>query len=336
MSDNDLGLSLTCVKDLQPGDKILQFFEIRSKDLRKTRAGQDYLELTVGDATGTISCKMWSDALRKWGQDFNPGDFVKIEGRVEAYKERKQLVVEKIRVADIAEIPDPSSLVRASRSDPEALFEELKAIAGTLEPTELRQLIEDILETNAEAIKAFPAARMIHHAYKGGLVEHVVTVTRKVQAILQVEQNINRNIALAGAILHDIGKILELNPQGQGRTPEGRLIGHVIQGVGLLRDAAAKRGLEDCLWLTELEHIILSHHGETQFGAPVKPLTREALLVHFIDNLDSKLKIMEEAFESVDSYGFTPYNKWLEGRAFAGGGALPEEDENVGDSRETG
>ncbi|MBI4964263.1 MAG: HD domain-containing protein [Desulfomonile tiedjei] len=336
MNNDDLGLISTCVKDLQPGTAVLQFFELRSKDVRKTRSGQDYLDLTVGDATGTISCKMWSDALRKWGQDFNPGDFVKIEGRVEAYKDRNQLVVEKIRRVEPSEIPDTASLIRASQSDPEALLEELIALARTLEPPELSDLLEEILVKNADTIKTFPAAKMIHHAYRGGLIEHVCTVTRKVEAILEIEKNINRSIALAGAILHDIGKILELNPRAQGRTLEGRLIGHVILGVGLVRDAAAQKGLEDRPWLMELEHIILSHHGETQFGAPVKPLTREALLVHFIDNLDSKLKIMEEALESVDSEGFTAYNKWLEGRAFAGGGLLPKEDDDVGNSREIG
>jgi 3'-5' exoribonuclease len=269
--------------------------------------------------------------MRKWGQDFNPGDFVKIEGRVETYQDRNQLVVEKIRRVDPSEIADPASLIRSSQGNPEELFEELRDLARTLEPAELAALLEEILEKNAESIKTFPAAKMIHHAYRGGLVEHICTVTRKVEAVLKVEENINRSIAVAGAILHDIGKILELNPRTQGRTPEGRLIGHVILGVGLVRDAAVQRGLEGRPWLTELEHIILSHHGETQFGAPVKPLTREALLVHFIDNLDSKLKIVGEALESVDSEGFTAYNKWLEGRAFAGGGNLPKEDDDVGD-----
>jgi 3'-5' exoribonuclease len=330
MSNNESGITSTCVKELRPGAVVLQFFELRSKDLRKTRSGQDYLDLTLGDATGTISGKMWSDAIRKWGQDFNPGDFVKIEGRVEAYKEKHQLVVEKIRRVDPSEIPDPAALIRSSQSDPEALFEELKETVRSLEPPELAGLVSTILEENAAAFKTFPAAKMIHHAYRGGLIEHICSVTRKVDAVLNVEKNINRNMALAGAILHDIGKILELDPRSQGRTPEGRLIGHVILGVGLVRQAAAQAGLDDRPWLTELEHIILSHHGETQFGAPVKPLTREALLVHFIDNLDSKLKIVEEALESVDSEGFTPYNKWLEGRAFSGDRNLPKEDEDVG------
>ncbi len=211
-----------------------------------------------------------------------------------------------------------------------------KAIAQSLEPEDLAELVESILDLNEDALKTYPAAQIIHHAYRGGLIEHVAAVVKKVEAIVELEKNINRSIALAGAILHDIGKIREIHPAGQGRTPEGRLIGHVILGLSLVREAAAEKGFLDRPWLREVEHIILSHHGETQFGAPVRPLTREALLVHHIDNLDAKLKIIDEALQSVDAEGFTTYNKWLEGRAFAGSLLADEENDDVGTARETG
>jgi len=203
-------------------------------------------------------------------------------------------------------------------------------------PETLAELVGTILDLNEDALKTYPAAQIIHHAYRGGLIEHIAAVVKKVEAIIQVEKNINRSIALAGAILHDIGKIREIHPSGQGRTPEGRLIGHVMLGVSLVRETALEKGFLDLPWLREVEHIILSHHGESQFGAPVKPLTREALLVHHIDNLDAKLKIIDEALESVDADGFTTYNKWLEGRAFAGTPLADEENDHVGIAREIG
>ncbi len=319
-----------CVRELKSGDNVLQFFELRSKEPRKTRSGQHYLDLVLGDATGTISGKMWPESVRKWGQEFNPGDIVKVEARVEAYRDRPQLVVDKIRRADPSEISDLSALIRVSPFDSEALLEEVKNTAESLEPPELAQLVIAILDRHEEALKTYPAARMIHHAYRGGLIEHIATVCRKVEAVLKLEKNISRGIALAGAILHDIGKIQELSPSGAGRTADGRLIGHLILGVNLVREVAVAKGFADCAWLREVEHILLSHHGETQFGSPVKPLTREAILVHFIDNLDAKLKIIDEALESVELDGFTAYNKWLEGRAFAGSLSLPEEEDNVG------
>lgn len=325
-SDQSMFDNRTSVRDLKAGDVVQQYFEMRSKEIRKTRSGQDYLDLTLGDATSTIAGKMWSDTIRKWGSEFNPGDLVKVEGRVEVYRDRNQLIVEKIRRADVSEIQDPSLIIKTSPYDPDVLMKELLRISRTLAPPKLAELTEHILLSNEEALKSFPAAKMIHHAYRGGLLEHIVSVTRKVEAILQLEPKTNRSLAIAGAILHDIGKVRELSPAGKGRTFEGRLIGHVILGTDLLRDAALEKGIQDQPWLRELEHILLSHHGESQFGAPVKPLTREALVVHFIDNLDSKLKIIDEALESVDSDGFTPYNKWLEGRAFGGTEILPQEE----------
>jgi 3'-5' exoribonuclease len=313
------------IKDLRPGATITQHFQLRSADIRKTRSGYDYLELVLGDRTGTIPGKMWTDVIRKCGKDFDAGDFVKVAGRVEVFKERPQVIVERIRKIDQNELSDPGVLVKTSDLDSQRLFDQLIQYALQLEPAELADLVASTLEENAEALQSCQAAKMIHHAYKGGLIEHVFTVTRKVEAILSVEKNIDRNLAIGGAILHDIGKIGELSATNQGRTPEGRLIGHVIIGMDMVRDAAVKKGVADKPWFRELQHIILSHHGETQFGAPVRPLTREAILVHFIDNLDSRLKIMEEALESTDSQGFTSYNKWLEGRVFAGYRALTEE-----------
>ncbi|MEJ2717065.1 MAG: HD domain-containing protein [Deltaproteobacteria bacterium] len=313
------------VRDLAPGDNILQFLELRSIELRKTRSGEDYADLSAGDATGTIPGKIWPDALRKWGHDFKPGDFVKIEGRVERYREKNQLVVDKIRSAEPDEIPSMSDLVRATTYDPDTLWEELNAKARSLKPPELAELVEHLLHVNAQELKTFPAARMVHHAYKGGLIEHMVTVTGKVEAIVALDTRINRDVAIAGAILHDIGKVRELDPAQHGRTFEGRLIGHLILGVQMIHEAGVEKNFSDFKWLREVEHILVSHHGETEFGSPVRPLTREAMVVHFIDNLDSKLKIIEEALESTEPDGFSKYNRWLEGRAFIG--SLPEAEE---------
>ncbi len=329
MNDDHSGPDHILVRDIKPGDTVVQFFELRSKEIRKTRTGQDYLDLKLGDATGTVSAKLWSDAIRKYGQDFNPGDFLKIAGRVDQYRDQKQIVIDKIRQVDRSEVPNQEILLRSGKQDPDELLLELKQTAAGLEPPQLAELVGEILERNSEDLKIAAAARMIHHAYRGGLVEHTVDVTRKVEAVARLEPDINLNIALAGAILHDIGKIRELDPGGARRTFEGRLIGHVPLGVELIREAASETGIAEVNWVRELEHIVLSHHGAPEFGSPIRPLTREAVLVHFIDNLDAKLKIMEEAFESIDSEGFTQYNKWLEGRAFAGTDALPQEENDA-------
>ena len=317
------------VRDLKPGHTVVQFFQVRTREVRKTRAGQEYLDLTLGDATGRIPAKMWADAIRKWGQEFTTGDFVKVEARVDTFRDQVQLVLDKIRRVDGDEVPDMTLLVKTAPFDTQLLFDELMSKAGGLKPPELGQLVSEILQRNEEAVKTYPAAFMVHHAYQGGLVEHMVTVTRKVEALVDLDTLINRNIALAGAILHDIGKIKELGGSGQARTLEGRLVGHLVIGIDMIREAARNLGVLESPWLRELEHIVLSHHGEIQFGSPVRPLTREALVVHFVDNLDSKLKIMEEALESVDEEGFSQYNKWLEGKVYAGSLSSAKEEQDA-------
>ncbi len=220
MKESSAELSI-CVKDLKAGDSILQYFRLYSKEIRKTRAGQEYMDVVLSDATGSIAGKIWSDVMRKWGQDFASGDYVKVEGRVENYREKNQIVIEKIRKVDSSEIPDADALVKKSEQDPEVLMEELRQIAGTLQPPELSQLVLQLLARHEDDLMTMPAAQMVHHAYKSGLIEHIMAVTLKVMAILPLEQKINSGIAIAGAILHDIGKVRELNPEGAGRNSRG-------------------------------------------------------------------------------------------------------------------
>ena len=321
--------STLLVKDFKDGDQVLQFFELRAKNIRKTRTGQDYLDLKLGDSSAEISAKIWPESLEKWGSNFDVGSIVKVEGRIEMYRDRSQLVVEKIRTAAEMEVPDISVVLKSTEYNAVELLAELTALAETMEPPELSLLLLTILERTSEQFKVAPASKMIHHAYRGGLLEHTWSVTKKVIAILEVEPALNRSLAIAGAILHDIGKLRELAGLTRSRTVEGRLVGHIALGVTLVTEVALELGLEDKLWLLDLEHIILSHHGEPEFGAPVRPLTKEAMLIHFIDNLDSKLKIIDEALVTTDPEGFSQYNKWREGRAYSGSTIKPSEESDV-------
>ncbi|MFH0959708.1 MAG: HD domain-containing protein [Pseudomonadota bacterium] len=321
--------STVLIRDLRDGEQILRFFELRAKTLRKTRGGKTYLDLRLGDSSGEIMAKLWPEALQKWGEEFDLGDIVKVEGRTEMFKDRSQLIVDKIRKAEESEVPDISEIIRTTHCNVDEVFGRMVQLVETIKPTELSNFVLEILERVCDQFKSAPAAKMIHHAYKGGLIEHTWSVVLKVLAILETEPKINRSIAISGAILHDIGKLQELAMGTRSRTLEGRLIGHVILGATFLRTVALELGLEDEPWLIELQHILLSHHGEPEFGAPVRPFTREAILVHFVDNLDSRLKIMDEALESVDSDGFSQYNKWLEGRAYNGADLEPLEEKNV-------
>ena len=315
----------TLAKDLKPGFEVLQFFQVSSKELRKTKTGQDYMNLTLSDMSGSIPAKLWSNSMKSSRLDFEVGDFVKAKGNTQVFGETLQLNLDRIRKADISEIPDLDRLIRKTSFETESLYCDIIRSVELLSPPELSKLVNKILEDHAEQFKTYPAARRIHHAYHGGLIEHTYTVMIKVEALIGMIPGINGNLAVAGAILHDIGKLNEIDSATRGRTSLGRLKGHVMLGIEMLRDVGTELGVLSAPWFCELEHILLSHHGELEFGALVKPFTREAILVHFIDNLDSKLKIMDEALEKIDPEGFSDYNKYLEGRAFAGSHSLTED-----------
>jgi len=320
------------VKNLKSGDRLSQFFQIVSIETRKTRTGSDFVDLVLGDATGSIPGRLWSQTIRKWGREFQAGEFVKVVGQVESYRDQNQIIVEKIRKAASTELEDTSLLTRRPPESPRVLYEELEGYAQSIGHPQVCDLVATILKENSEALVTFPAAKMVHHAYEGGLIEHLVSVTRKVVALAEGDLTINRDLAVAGAILHDIGKVQELRAVGRSRTVDGRLLGHVMLGFDILNQTGRDKGYEDEPWFIELQHILLSHHGQEEFGAPVRPATREALLVHFIDMLDSKMKILDEALTSVDSEGFSSYNKWLEGRAYAGYQSLAEKERCYGDT----
>ncbi len=303
---------------LKPGDKLSQFFQIQAVEIRKTRTGSDYLDMVVRDATGAIAARLWAETIRRYGADFAPGDVVKINGHVGAYRDRNQIIVERIRKATPEELEHLGTFQRRSQERAEALFEELMCYAQDLRPPSLSDLVVGLLIQHEKAIKTCPAAKMVHHAYEGGLVEHLVGVTRKAACLVEKDASINKDLAIAGAIVHDIGKTQELKPGGQARTIEGRLVGHVILGFEMLDRIGYEKQCTGEPWFLELQHIILSHHGQADFGAPVRPATREAILIHYIDMLDSRLKILDQALESKDVDGFSPYNKWLEGRGYAG------------------
>ncbi len=318
------------VKNLKSGDDVLHFLILKSKELRKARSGIQYVDLLLGDRSGVISGKMWSNAVKRWGLEFIPGDCVKVEGRVETYRDQNQIIIEKIRKARDSEVAYRKSLIKCTEKDTDALLNELITLAEGLQPEGLGLLVSTIIRKYGDRLKLAPAAKIVHHAYEGGLIEHICSVVQKIESILVLEPRIHRGQAIAGAILHDIGKILELDSSGEGRTIEGRLLGHIILGSSMIRDEARSLGLEHEPWLLELEHIILSHHGEPGFGSPVLPMTLEAVLVHFMDNLDAKLKIMTEALESCDDSGFAPYNKWLNTRVYTGSSAKTQEDPDAG------
>jgi 3'-5' exoribonuclease len=284
------------VNELKPEQTITGLFLVQQKDIRQKKTGDPYLSLTLTDKTGELDAKMWDHAAEVM-DTFDRDDFVKVKGLVQVFQNRLQLTIHKLqRVAD-AEV-DFADYFPASMRDPGEMERELLDLIGAMKNAHLRQLLEVIFLDDAlrQAYKMAPAAKSIHHAFLSGLIEHVLSLAKLAQFTAAHYPGVDGDLLMAGVILHDIGKVWELAyERGFSYTDEGQLIGHIVMGVKFVAEKVRQVPGFPPKLQTLLEHLILSHHGELAFGSPKVPLFREALLLHHLDNLDSKMETMRAA-----------------------------------------
>ncbi len=313
------------IVDLKEGMEIQQYFVMRQVEERLTQKGKPYLNLVVADRSGSLKAKVWSNVLRDFPGPFRVGDYVGTVGQVGSYQGELQLTVQKIwtleQIKQKKELLnqelkdfDVSLLHATTEYDPEQMWQELLNMAKDVLTPPLQDLVLNLMNRNAEAWQTGPAARRNHHAYLGGLLEHTWFVARLAYQMAGLYPDINRQLVVAGAILHDLGKIKELaQPYVPEYTVAGQLLGHIVLGWEMIRQEAADINFPDQNLLLQLEHIIITHHGQQEFGSPVVPKTREALVVYFADDLDAKLKIMEQHLKADNSERkFTPYHRLLQ------------------------
>lgn len=291
------------IEDIRAGQFISQCFLVKQKNTRSTKRGDPYLELQLADRSGYLPARAWAETAKRYGNQFEEGDFVFVEGRTETYRDALQLIVESIKSLErhqkengkILEF-DRSFLVPASRYDVEEMWQELLAmIDDEITSPQVRQLLQNVFGKYERQFKEFPAAIKYHHAYLGGLLEHSLEVARAVLAFAKLHSDINVDIALAGALLHDIGKILEFDdPIATRHSFSGQLLGHLLLGCNMIHDTAMAIDWPDKRIPQLIEHIILSHHGELEYGAVILPKTKEAIVVYHFDDLSAKLNMIDK------------------------------------------
>lgn len=283
----------------QDGDGVVGFALLAKKELRQDRVGKSYLDLELVDASGSIAGKVWSDSTALDG-DFESHDFVALEGSVKVYRNQLQVNVVKCRRATEEDRRfgfDETRLVPTTKEDIGDLWRRLESLLATrIERPELRRLAQEALGVYGSRLREHPAAKSIHHAYRGGLLEHVVSMAELAVRIAEHYPELDLDLLLLGVLFHDLGKLEELGAMpANDYTEAGRLIGHVVLGRDLVRErCAAIPGFPAPLQL-HLEHLVLSHQGQLEFGSPVEPMTVEAIALHFIDDLDSKLNQLRRA-----------------------------------------
>ncbi|MBI1896067.1 MAG: HD domain-containing protein [Acidobacteria bacterium] len=303
------------VSGLQPNQIVSSIFLVQYKDIRQKRTGEPYLALVLGDRTGEIEAKMW-DNVAEVMDTFARDDFLKVRGLAQVYQNRLQFTVHRLQKQSESEI-DHSDFFPTSRRDPEEMFTELRGIISAISNPHLRCLLEALFDDAeiARRYKIAPAAKTVHHAYLGGLLEHVLSLCALARFTASHYPAVDLDLLLAGIILHDLGKIYELSyDRSFAYTSEGQLLGHMIIALRMIDEK--RRALPDFpqRLRTLLEHMIISHHGELEFGSPKVPLFPEALLLHHLDNLDSKMECMRAFLQKDKSLDgcWTAYNPALE------------------------
>ncbi len=290
------------------------FFLCARKEKRTGRGGA-FLALLLQDVSGEISGKVFQDVDVADGQ-FDAGEFVAVQGHGNLFQNRVELILDKIRRV----IPDDANrgfreedCIPSSPRNVDEMWQELADRLASVEHPQLRELLTRIATENEAKLRLWPAARQVHHAYRAGLLEHLLKIM-EVATLLAERYGARRDLLVAGALLHDIGKLRELNYEiAVDYSVEGNLVGHIVIGVGMLRDAIRLMPDFPPDLAIELEHLILSHHGARELGSPVLPMTVEAMILAAVDDLDAKIHQARRHLADDDSSGpFTSYHRHLE------------------------
>ncbi len=311
------------VTELTEQETLDEIFRAADKQLRANRQGGKYILMKLSDRTGTMTAMLWN-ADEKVFESFARGDYIRCLGRTQMYNGNLQAILTEVSKVDATEI-DLADFDRFDADRADSLEAQLRSLLGGLTNVHLRRVGEAFLADEAfmARLKISPAAVTNHHAYPGGLLQHTVDLMELAGAIAPKYPHIDFELVTLGAFLHDLGKIEELSGEGEATyTDRGQLVGHIVIGVQMLGDkiaaAAEKSGeaMPDTLrW--QLEHLILSHHGQLEYGSPKVPMSLEAITLHHLDNLDAKLAAASSLIDSdISSDGnWTNYNPAM-GRKF--------------------
>ncbi len=295
----------------QENKVITSQFVVVSKQIKAKKNGEPYLSLTLGDRSGSIDAKMW-DNVEEFLNAFEQDDFVKVKGLINKYNNRWQLTIHKIRKVGDSEVEYDDYLPKTTK-DVDQLWAKVGEFVESMQQPELKQLLKLFMadEEIARAYKCAPAAKTLHHAFIGGLLDHVVSLFTSCDLIVRNYPMVNRDLVFTGVFLHDIGKIHELTyARSFGYSTEGQLLGHMIIELEMLHKKIALIPDFPAELKILIEHLIISHHGQYDFGSPKLPMFPEALLLHYMDDLDSKMEAMRAQFEreAENESPWTSYN----------------------------
>jgi len=285
----------TFINQIRENDLVEGVFWVKEKAMPTTRTGSPYLRVRLSDRTGEIEGRIW-DGVEEFADLFEREDFIQIKAQANSYQERMQLNIKSLKKVGVAEV-SLEDFLPASEKDPEEMLAELIEITQGMEDKHLKELVMAFLgdEAFTTPFKRAPGAKRLHHACLGGLLEHTLSVVRLIQEIKGHYEGINHDLLLAGGVLHDIGKVHELSYDiAFDYTDEGRLVGHIVMGTQMVEERIAQiKGFPKELAML-MKHLMISHHGQYEWGSPKRPKTLEATILYYLDDLDAKVSGIKE------------------------------------------
>ena len=309
------------IKEIEPGQTINDIYILKEPILRSTTKGDLYIAMYLGDRSGQLNGRMWQATEAVYQSLPKPSGFAYIQGRSEIYQNNLQIVINSIAPADAARINLDDYLPRTDK-DTDLLFSQIREILAKIKNSQIKAIVNEFLADKPlmEKFKKAPAAIKVHHAFLGGLLEHTNSMLKAAAAILPLYPHLQADLVLAGIFLHDIGKTEEFTYDTVfAYSDSGQLLGHIAQGLLMLKQKAdnladKKQPIEQAT-LDAIGHIILSHHGQYEFGSPKLPATAEAYMVNYIDDLDAKLGQVTDAIENENNdSNWTSWQRTLETR----------------------
>jgi len=304
-------LELKTISEFRKDERIDGFYIIKSAEVKTNSTNRKYMDFTFGDSTGEINGKLW---------EYKEGDenslttnvLVKVRGMVSAWQNSLQLKVEKIRITCEEDGLYPSDFVPVAPYDPEDMYQLVLDYADRIKNNDIKNIVYEILNNCIDEIMYFPAAKKNHHSIRSGLLYHITTMLKSGDKLSEIYSFLDTDLLFGGIILHDIAKLYEMNSSELGivseYTVEGQLLGHIIQGIKLIETAGLKVGADKEITVL-LEHMVLSHHYEPDYGSPKKPAIPEAEMLHFLDDMDAKMYDMKKALENTKQGEFSE-NIW--------------------------
>ncbi|MBU3181493.1 3'-5' exoribonuclease YhaM family protein [Clostridium psychrophilum] len=287
------------ISEIKKGDKVDSFFIIKSVDIKVSNNSNTnkYMDFNLGDASGDINAKLWecNDELEN---TFKQSILVKIKGNVNEWRGKLQLKIEKIRLAEEKDEVNICDYVAVAPYSPEEMFDDILNYLSKIKNTDIQNIVTNIISNNEKKLMHYPAAKSNHHAIRSGLLYHTTTMLKAGEKLSEIYTFLNTDLLYAGIILHDIGKIYEMNASELGivseYSVEGQLLGHIVQGIKMIETASIEVKADKEVSVL-LQHMVLAHHYEAEYGSPKKPMIPEAEMLHHLDIMDARMYDMNKA-----------------------------------------